>query len=210
MIKKQGEWVGQNWDEIADKVRRTATLLLEKNVSAGDRVVICAENRSEWAIGDLAVMSIGAIVVPAYTTNTEDDHRYILEHSGANFIFASGGMMASRLLLAAAKNNAIKDMVIFENDETIKGNKSTAVTHFDSAIAGLKPCNDLPSRIDAQKADDTCCFIYTSGTGGRPKAVMLTHRSIQSNVDAAGELLEEGASIERRTFPITFAIIPLI
>ena len=204
--KKQGEWVGQNWDEIADKVRRTASLLLEKNISAGDRVVICSENRSEWAVCDLAVMSIGAIVVPAYTTNTEDDHRYILEHSGAKFIFTSGGMMASRLLLAAAKNNDIKDMVIFENDDSIKGNKSTAVTHFDTAIASLAPCNDLPSRIDAQKADDTCCFIYTSGTGGRPKAVMLTHRSIQSNVDAAGELLEEGAASKDARF---LSLLPL-
>ncbi len=204
--KRQGEWVGQNWDEISDQVRRTASLLIEKNVQAGDRVVICSENRSEWAICDLAVMSIGAIVVPAYTTNTEDDHRYILEHSGACFIFASGGLMAQRLLLAAKKNTAIKEMVIFEQDDDVKGDKSTSVSHFATAIASMKPCNDLPARIDAQKADDTCCFIYTSGTGGRPKAVMLTHRSIQSNIDAAGELLAEGQAKKDARF---LSLLPL-
>ena len=204
--KRQGEWVGQNWDEISDQVRRTASLLIEKNVQAGDRVVICSENRSEWAICDLAVMSIGAIVVPAYTTNTEDDHRYILEHSGACFIFASGGLMAQRLLLAAKKNTAIKEMVIFEQDDDVKSDKGTSVSHFATAIASMKPCNDLPARIDAQKADDTCCFIYTSGTGGRPKAVMLTHRSIQSNIDAAGELLAEGQAKKDARF---LSLLPL-
>lgn len=204
--KRQGEWVGQNWDEISDQVRRTASLLIEKNVQAGDRVVICSENRSEWAICDLAVMSIGAIVVPAYTTNTEDDHRYILEHSGACFIFASGGLMAQRLLLAAKKNTAIKEMVIFEQDDDVKSDKGTSVSHFATAIASMKPCNDLPARIDAQKADDTCCFIYTSGTGGRPKAVMLTHRSIQSNIDAAGELLSEGQAKKDARF---LSLLPL-
>ena len=204
--KKDGVWGGQDWNTIADKVSRVSALLLEKGIVAGDRVVICSENRSEWAICDLAVMSIGAIVVPAYTTNTEDDHRYILEHSGAKFIFASGGLMAERLLLAAKKNTAIKDMVIFQNDAAIKGDKSTAVTMFETALAETPPCADLDARIAAQKADDTCCFIYTSGTGGRPKAVMLTHKSIQSNVDAAAELLDEGDAKSNARF---LSLLPL-
>ena len=204
--KRDGEWVGQNWDEIADQVKRAASLLLAKGIKAGDRVVICSENRSEWAVCDLAVMSIGAIVVPAYTTNTEDDHRYILEHSGASFIFTSGGMMAERLLLAASKNTSISEMVIFNDDQSISGNKSTKVTHFASALASHDPCADIDERINAQKPDDTCCFIYTSGTGGRPKAVMLTHRSIQSNVDAAGELLDEGDAKKNARF---LSLLPL-
>lgn len=203
--KIDGEWVGSNWNDVADKVRRCASLLLDKGIVPGDRVLICSENRSEWAICDLAVMSIGAIVVPAYTTNTEDDHRYILEHSGAKFIFASGGMLASRLLLAAHKNADIADMVLFNKDD-IEGDKSTSVSHFDTLLASHKPCNDLASRIDALKADDTCCFIYTSGTGGRPKAVMLTHKSIQSNVDAAAELLDEGQAKENARF---LSLLPL-
>ena len=90
-------------------------------------------------------------------------------------------------------------MVLFNSDD-IEGDKSTKVSHFDTLLASYKPCNDLASRIDVLKADDTCCFIYTSGTGGRPKAVMLTHRSIQSNVDAAAELLDEGQAKENARF----------
>lgn len=204
--KIDGQWLGKSWDEIADKVRRCASLLLDKDIKAGDRVVICSENRSEWAICDLAIMSIGAIVVPAYTTNTEDDHRYILEHSGARLVFASGGMVASRLLLAASKNSDIKEIVTFNNDENIVGDKSTKVSYFGDLMEEYQPCKDIASRISAQKADDTCCFIYTSGTGGRPKAVMLTHKSIQSNIDAAAELLDEGQAKENARF---LSLLPL-
>ena len=81
--KTKGKWVGTTWNEVADAVKRLAGALIAAGVQPRDRVLICAENRPEWAIADLAIMSIGAIVVPAYTTNTEDDHVYIMEHSGA-------------------------------------------------------------------------------------------------------------------------------
>ena len=204
--KIDGQWVGQNWDEIADKVRRVSSALLAFGVQSGDRVMIASENRSEWAICDLAVMSIGAIVVPAYTTNTEDDHRYILEHSGAYFAFVSGGMVASRVALAAAQIAAVKHIVAFNKDANLTSDKGTEIHDFTDMLANHEPCRDLPSRIDAQKADDTCCFIYTSGTGGRPKAVMLTHRSIQSNIDAASELLDEGDAKKNARF---LSLLPL-
>ena len=176
--KIDGQWTGQNWDEIADKVRRIASALLSMGVAPGDRVVIASENRSEWAICDLAVMSIGAIVVPAYVTNTEDDHRYILEHSGAVCAFVSGGMVGSRLILAADQLSAVKNVISFETDLLSQTKAKTALHAFEILLSEHEPCRDLPSHIDKLKADDTCCFIYTSGTGGRPKGVMLTHRSI--------------------------------
>ena len=204
--KIDGQWMGQNWDEIADKVRCVSSALLGFGVQSGDRVMIASENRSEWAICDLAVMSIGAIVVPAYTTNTEDDHRYILEHSGACFAFVSGGMVGSRVALAASQIAAVKHIVAFDKDANLSSDKGTEIHDFTDMLAQHEPCRDLPSRIDAQKADDTCCFIYTSGTGGRPKAVMLTHRSIQSNIDAAAELLDEGDAKKNARF---LSLLPL-
>ena len=66
-------------------------------------MIISAENRPEWAICDLAIMTIGAIVVPAYTTNTEDDHHFIMDHSGAVVAITSGGALATRMMHAAAR-----------------------------------------------------------------------------------------------------------
>ena len=204
--KIEGQWTGQSWDEIADKVRRIVSALLDMGVVQGDRVVIASENRSEWAICDLAVMSIGAIVVPAYVTNTEDDHRYILEHSGAVCAFVSGGMVGSRLILAADQLKAVKHVIAFEAELISDSKAKTKLHDFAGLIENYEPCRDLPSRIDKLAADDTCCFIYTSGTGGRPKGVMLTHRSIQSNIDAAAELLAEGDAKEDAVF---LSLLPL-
>ena len=93
--KRNGTWHGRSWRDIAEDVRRLASVLVECGVEPGERVLISAENRPEWAIADLAIMAVGAIVVPAYTTNTEDDHHYIMDHSGASVAITSGGMLAS-------------------------------------------------------------------------------------------------------------------
>ena len=77
-FKSKGKWTGKNWYEVADSITRLAGALVAAGIKPRDRVLISAENRPEWAIADLAVMSIGAIVVPAYTTNTEDDHHYMM------------------------------------------------------------------------------------------------------------------------------------
>ncbi len=204
--KINGEWVGQSWQEIEEKVRRVASALLAFGVKPGDRVVIASENRSEWAVCDLAVMSLGAIVVPAYTTNTEDDHKYILEHSGAVCAFVSGGMVGSRLTLAAQQLANVAHVVAFNDEFNAETSSGTAIHHFSALLANHEPCADLDTHINKQKADDTCCFIYTSGTGGRPKGVMLTHRSIQSNIDAAAELLHEGDAKENAVF---LSLLPL-
>lgn len=204
--KINGSWQGQSRAEVADKVARLAAALDQLGVKKGDRVVIASENRTEWAISDLAIMALGAIVVPAYTTNTEDDHRYILEHSGAVAAIVSGGQIAERVLLAAGHCPDVAQMIVMDSDFVPHSQKRVAVHHLASLLAGHQPLADLPDRIAAQDSDDTCCFIYTSGTGGRPKGVMLTHRSIQSNIVAAMELLEEGDATREARF---LSLLPL-
>ncbi|GIR33317.1 MAG: hypothetical protein CM15mP46_3120 [Alphaproteobacteria bacterium] len=105
--KINGSWSGLSWAEVDHKIRQLATVLVAAGVSPGDRVIISAENRPEWAICDLAIMSIGAIVVPAYTTNTEDDHHFIMDHSGAVVAITSGGALATRIMLAANARTTI-------------------------------------------------------------------------------------------------------
>ena len=101
--KIDGSWQGLSWAMVNHNVRKLASVLVAAGVNAGDRVIISAENRPEWAICDLAIMAIGAIVVPAYTTNTEDDHHFIMDHSGAVVVITSGGALASRMMQAAQR-----------------------------------------------------------------------------------------------------------
>jgi long-chain acyl-CoA synthetase len=204
--KSKGRWTGKNWNEVADSVRRLAGALVAAGIKPRDRVLISAENRPEWAIADLAVMSIGAIVVPAYTTNTEDDHVYIMEHSGALIAITSGGLLASRVALAASRVKHMRMLITMDPDTKLPDLGGRAVHSWQDLLAKTEPLVDIDSRIAAQDSDDTCCFVYTSGTGGRPKGVMLTHRSIQACINASIEILSEGGVEEDQRF---LSLLPL-
>ena len=204
--KSKGKWTGKNWDEVADSVRRLAGALVAAGIKPRDRVLISAENRPEWAIADLAVMSIGAIVVPAYTTNTEDDHVYIMEHSGALIAITSGGLLASRVALAASRVQHMRMLITMDPDTKLPDLGGRTVHTWQDLLAKTEPLADIDSRIAAQNSDDTCCFVYTSGTGGRPKGVMLTHRSIQACINASIEILSEGGVDENQRF---LSLLPL-
>ena len=204
--KIENEWRGHSWRKVADDVRRLAAVLVKCGVEAGDRVMVSAENRPEWAIADLAIMSIGGIVVPAYTTNTEDDHHFIMDHSGSTVVITSGGTLATRLALAANRAPSVHTMIVMSDSFTAPSGFRPTLQYWDAAIAGAEALADLDTRIAAQRPDDVCCFIYTSGTGGRPKGVMLTHRSIQANITAAIELLREGNVVHDQRF---LSLLPL-
>ena len=204
--KVDGEWRSISWRQVADRVCRLAGVLVGRGVEPGDRVLVSAENRPEWAIADLAVMAIGAIVVPAYTTNTEDDHHYIMDHSGASVAITSGGMLATRIALAANRAHAVHTLIVMDDDFSAPDALRPQLQYWSAAIEGAAPLADIDARVAAQQPDDVCCFIYTSGTGGRPKGVMLTHRSIQANITAAVELLREGDVVENQRF---LSLLPL-
>ena len=108
-----------------------------------DRVMICAENRPEWAIADLAIMAIGAIVVPAYTTNTEDDHVYIMEHSGAVVIITSGGILGNRVALAASRVPNIRMLITMDPDTELPDLAATTIHTWQSLLKSTEPLVDI-------------------------------------------------------------------
>ena len=84
--RRNGVYAATSWREAADRVRDLARGLRALGLERGDRVGLVAENRPEWVIADLAIMSVGAVTVPAYVTNTVDDHRHIFGNSGARVV----------------------------------------------------------------------------------------------------------------------------
>ena len=204
--KKRGKWTGTTWHEVGESVKRLSGALVAAGVQARDRVIICSENRPEWAIADLAIMAIGAIVVPAYTTNTEDDHVYIMEHSGAVVIITSEGILAKRVALAASRVPNIRTLITMDPVAALPDISATTIYTWKTLLESSEPLADIDARISDQNADDVCCFVYTSGTGGRPKGVMLTHRSIQACITAAIEILDEGNVSENQRF---LSLLPL-
>src|SRR5690242_6436818 len=99
--KKDGTWHPRSYAAVAADIRRLAQGLLALGVNPGDRVALISENRPEWLIADLAIVSIGAISVPAFATNTVEDNRHVLTHSGAKGLITSNDTIAKRVLPAA-------------------------------------------------------------------------------------------------------------
>ena len=207
--KHEGSWQQFSRKEIASEVIGYASLLHDLGVKAGERVVIVSENRPEWAIAELAIMSLGAIAVPAYTSNTTEDHRYIIEHSEAVVAIISGtSPLAERVLTAASsKDLALNTVICLDSiEDKIKAKLGKKRLVFLDEIKKIPRLEDLEKRVKEVASDAICCLIYTSGTGGRPKGVMLTHGSIQANVDAAKEMLSEAGSLSGQRF---LSLLPL-
>ena len=166
--RKEGEWQVMTTAEVAAAVRALAAALVGLGITPGDRVMIAAENRSEWAIADLAIMTVGAVVVPAYTTNTIDDHVYIMGHSMARLAITSKGVLAQNIVAAAARTGV--DTVITMDaaeDDLAADSNAVNILFWGDLLADAGPLTDLEERLAAIDPDATCCFIYTSGTGGQ-------------------------------------------
>jgi long-chain acyl-CoA synthetase len=188
--KREGAYRPWSWQRVADEVRLVARALRARGVAPGDRVLLVAENRPEWAIADLAIMAAGAITVPAYTTNTTETHAYLLKHSDAAAAFVSGDRLAARLLPALAGAPALKLVVGMEPLSEIDQLSVPALSWAEALALGEQSAAPNSDPAATLARDDLACFIYTSGTGGNPKGVMLTHGNILANVAGAHAVLE--------------------
>ena len=203
--KRGGQWQSMSYADVADQVRRLAAALIHQGIKPGDKVFISSENRPEWAVADLAIMAIGAIVVPSFVTNTIDDFAYIMGHADAVLAITSGGELARKVAAAAQKVDGLDRLIVMDETADLDAT-GLQILGWQDLLETASPLTDLDDRIAGMAGDDVCCFIYTSGTGGRPKGVMLTHRSIQANIDAAIDLLAEGGVAEDQRF---LSLLPL-
>ena len=189
--KVEGKYHSLSWLEIQKKVNALAKGLVSLGILKGDRVVILSENRPEWQIADLAIMSIGGITVPAYTTSTTSDYKHIINHSEARCIIVSSDDLALKAI-PATLNSKCKNVILIDEDKK-KFDEPLYFTNWNDLIEQNNNStndNDLEENIKSQKRTDTACIIYTSGTGGSPKGVMLSHGAMLTNCSGAQELLK--------------------
>ena len=189
--KVEGKFLSLSWLEVQKKVNALAKGLISLGILKGDRVVILSENRPEWQIADLAIMSIGGITVPAYTTSTTSDYKHIINHSEARCIIVSSNDLALKAI-PATLNSKCKNVILIDEDKK-KFDEPLYFTNWNDLIEqnnNSKTDNDLEENIKSQKRTDTACIIYTSGTGGSPKGVMLSHGAMLINCSGAQELLK--------------------
>jgi long-chain acyl-CoA synthetase len=167
-----GAWRSMSWAEFAMAVASVAAGLRARGISPGDRVLLVAENRPEFMIADAAVMAIGAVTVPAFTTNTVADHAHLLRDSGARAAIVSTARLATTVAEAAGIGRL--DLLVAMED-------SPNTTPWSSLTATPADLPMLAAEADQIPAGRLACLIYTSGTGGPPKGVMLPHRAMLAN-----------------------------
>ena len=187
--KRDGEYKPLSWRDVAARVTPLARGLLQTGIEPGDRVMLVSENRPAWLIADMAIMAIGAITVPAYTTNTVSDHGYLLADSGAKGIIVSSRRLAQTLIPAAESCETTKFVVALypPEDQTARG---IDVYPLQKLIdMGARGHTNIVELARAWSRDQTACVIYTSGTGGVPKGVKLSHRALFHNIAGATDAL---------------------
>jgi long-chain acyl-CoA synthetase len=204
--KIQDVWQHLSGAEVIEKVKRIALGLSSLGVKAGDRIAIISENRPEWSLTDLAILSLRAVNVPIYTTQAIEQIRYILEDSGAKMLFVSGKKLWKHAETAIQSVERLEKLVFFD-EEAVPKNDNRALTLSDVERRG-----EETDKIDSESFEnllgkietkDLATIIYTSGTTGEPKGVMLTHENFTSNV------LTISKGLPIRTSDCSLAVLPL-
>ncbi len=192
------QWLNPNnkktftWEETKINILKLSKTIKE-NIKQGDRCLLVSENRPEWFISDLAIMFSGGITVPAYTTYTENDYKYLIEDCEPTVIIVSNNEMLKKLNATINEKNFIKKVITFDEVEKVHHNliikDKEKFLDFNSIIK-----NDLFEKDKTQnlnlKRSSVACIIYTSGTGGNPKGVILSHGGILNNLEGACEIMK--------------------
>ena len=172
-----------SWSEVFKSINILSTEL-SKFVTKGDRCLLISENRPEWFISDMSIMLSQAITVPAYTTYIEKDYEYIIDDCSPSVIFVSNDEQFNKIKNIVKKKNFIKKIFSFEKIEDLDPKN---YVNINNLIIQTKDINfNLASNLNRK---DVACIIYTSGTQGNPKGVMLSHGGILNNCEGAIELL---------------------
>ncbi|HLW71827.1 MAG TPA: long-chain fatty acid--CoA ligase [Candidatus Binataceae bacterium] len=175
--KVQGQWRDHSWNDVTDRAMRLRAGLARLGLKPGDRVAILSENSPEWVIVDQALLGLGAVVVPLYTTSGAEETRHVITDSGARLVAVNGDHLIEKL----------RDVGVPPAVEALVAMHPSAVTRDGGRLPllTLTQLSDFPPQPALEgRRDDLATFIYTSGTTGASKGVMLSHGNLLANCDS--------------------------
>lgn len=171
--KENGSWRKYSPQEYQDLAWKVSYALIELGIQPGDKVALISGNRPEWNILDMAIMMVGGVTVPIYPTISKEDYRYILDNSDARMVIMEGAVVMNKIEEVRTEIPKLEYLYTFINREKYP--------YFEQLITlGTEHPHEeeVKQRMDAVRPADCATILYTSGTTGTPKGVMLSHRNI--------------------------------
>src|SRR5262245_5683017 len=190
--KQYGLYHDLSWSDYADRARACAAALIDAGIGAGDRVGLLAENRLEWLIADVGILMAGAVNVPPHAPLTARQVHFQLADAGVTWLFVSNLEQRNKIRQIEHELPALKGIVTFDRQAADPSRSGWTEYTWDGFLqcgrrALARAAAELDRRDRALNADSLATIMYTSGTTGNPKGVMLTHGNLLSNAVASDE-----------------------
>ncbi len=204
LVKSQGQYRGVSSAEALRQVAALAAALERRGVARGDRVAILSENRLEWALTDFALLGLGAIDVPIYPTLLEPDVEHILRDSGSIGVILSTRTQLRKVVSIRPRLPQLKFVLEMDRaEQSAEGVRGWHEVVDEELARGAAAIDYFRQRAAEVEPHQTATLLYTSGTTGEPKGVVLTHSNIVSNVQACRTLFDFGSG------DVSFSFLPL-
>jgi long-chain acyl-CoA synthetase len=203
---KDGEaWVRRSFREVEETVRKLALGLADLGVGKGDKVSILGNTRPEWTYFDFAALSIGAVVVPIYQTNSPEECQYVLENSDAKVVVVEDEEQIEKI-------RAVRERLpLLEQVVRMTGESEDAISLEELAARGGGDAAAWERLWSAVSPSDVCTFIYTSGTTGPPKGCVITHSNYRAMLDMVNYTsVIEGEDVTYLYLPLAHSFALLI
>ena len=187
--KRDGRWVDTSWADMARRARDISDGLASLGIAKGDRVAILGETTTEWIVADLGVMGAAAITVPIYQSNKARDCQYILADSGARYIFCDTEAQVAKIREVRQQLPELRGIIRFAGEP--RDSFERTLSDLEGAGTAWRASNNQgahAARLASLSFAEPASFLYTSGTTGNPKGVVLTHGNWIYEAEAVAEI----------------------